>query len=60
MPLIVQLASGAAPWVPTTLAHVASGVLEETSTVAAILAIGLWALVPAVAAVWSVQHRDVV
>jgi hypothetical protein len=58
-PVIVQLASGAAPWVPSTLANVASGVAVDTSTVAAVVAIGLWALVPAIAAVWSVQKRDV-
>lgn len=59
-PVVVQLASGAASWVPSTLAHVASGVATETSTAAAILGIGLWALVPAVVALWAVQHRDVV
>lgn len=59
-PVIVQLASGAAPWVPTTLALVVSGVAAETGLVAAIVAIGLWALVPALVALWSVDHRDVV
>jgi ABC-2 type transport system permease protein len=59
-PVIVQLASGAAPWVPTTLALVVSGVASETGLVAAIVAIGLWALVPALVALWSVSHRDVV
>jgi ABC-2 type transport system permease protein len=59
-PVVVQLASGAADWVPTTLALVASGVAEGPSTIAAVAAIGLWALVPALAALWSVQHRDIV
>jgi hypothetical protein len=59
-PVVVQLASGAAPWVPSTLANVASGVATDTTTVAATIAIGLWALVPALAGRWSVQHRDVV
>lgn len=59
-PVIVQLASGAAPWMPTSLALVVSGVATDTGIVAAIVAIGLWALVPALAAMWSVDHRDVV
>lgn len=59
-PLVVQMASGAADWVPTTLALVASGVAEGTSTAAAVTAIGLWALIPAAVALWSVQHRDIV
>ncbi len=59
-PVIVQLASDAATWVPATLANVASGVADDTGAVAAVVAIGVWAIVPAVAALWSVQHRDVV
>jgi hypothetical protein len=59
-PVIVQLASDASPWVPGTLALVASGVADDTGTTAAALAIGLWALVPALAARWSIVHRDVV
>jgi hypothetical protein len=59
-PVIVQLASGAAPWMPTSLALVVSGVAGETGVVAAIVAVGLWALVPALAALWSVDRRDVV
>lgn len=58
-PLIVQLASGSAPWIPNTLANVASGVADDTNAGAAIAAIGFWALVPALAALWSVKHRDV-
>lgn len=58
-PVIVQLASGAAPWMPSTLALVASGVAEETGTVSAIVAIALWGLVPAAAASWLVERRDV-
>lgn len=59
-PVIVQLANGAAPWVPTSLALVVSGVASETGVIAAIVAIGLWALIPALAALWSVDRRDVV
>ncbi len=59
-PVVVQLASGAARWVPTTLATVASGTPGETSIPTSLVAIGVWALVPAAAALWSVQRRDVV
>lgn len=58
-PVIVQLASGAAPWMLTSLTLVVSGITTDTSMVAAVVAIGLWSLVPAVAALWSVNHRDV-
>ncbi len=59
-PVVVQLASGAAQWVPTTLATVASGTPGETGVATSVIAIGVWALVPAVAALWWVQRRDVV
>ncbi len=59
-PVMVQLASDAAPWIPNTLALVAAGVANDTSTPGAVVAIGLWALVPALAALWTVRHRDVV
>jgi ABC-2 type transport system permease protein len=59
-PVIVQLANGTAPWVPSTLANVVSGVATDTGTAAAVIAIGAWALVPALVAQWSVEHRDVV
>jgi hypothetical protein len=60
-PVIVQLAGEADPWlVPGTLATVASGVADHTSPVSAAAAIGAWAIVPAIAALWSVHHRDVV
>ena len=59
-PVVVQLASGAAEWVPTALADVVSGVASGPATAGAVLGIGLWALVPALAARWSVTRRDVV
>ncbi|MDH3293540.1 MAG: hypothetical protein OER95_04365 [Acidimicrobiia bacterium] len=59
-PLIVQLASGAAPWIPASLAVVASGVADHTSVTAAVAALGAWAIVPAIAALLSVHRRDVV
>lgn len=59
-PLIVQLANGTASWIPASLANVASGVATDTGVLAAVIAIGVWALVPALAALWSVQRRDLV
>jgi hypothetical protein len=59
-PVIVQLASGAAPWFPAALANVVSGVADDTGSIAAVAAIAAWAIVPAMAALWSVQRRDVV
>jgi ABC-2 type transport system permease protein len=58
-PLVIQLASGIAPWIPGTVALVASGVADDTSTAAAVAAIGAWALGPALVAAWSVGRRDV-
>jgi ABC-type transport system involved in multi-copper enzyme maturation permease subunit len=59
-PLAVQMVSEAMSWVPGTLANVASGVSEATSIGAAIIAIGIWALVPAVIGITAVTRRDVV
>ena len=59
-PLVVQLASATATWIPSTLALVASGVMEGTSVAAAAAAMALWAAVPAMVALSVVRHRDVV
>lgn len=59
-PLIVQLASGAASWIPYTLANVLSGVTHEVGQPVAVLALALWAFVPALAGLVAVQRRDVV
>lgn len=59
-PLIVQLASGAASWVPYTLANVLSGVTHEIGRPQAGLTLALWAVVPALAGLVAVQRRDVV
>jgi ABC-2 type transport system permease protein len=59
-PIAVQLTTGAASWMPSTLANVASGVGEGPSLVAATLALVLWGLIPAVLSVAVVQRRDVV
>ncbi len=59
-PLIVQLASDAASWIPNTVANVVSGVGDDTSVVAAGAAMALWALIPALIAFQTVQRRDIV
>jgi hypothetical protein len=59
-PLVVQLASGAASWVPSTLASVLSGVTHEISRPAALAALVLWAAVPAAIGLVAVERRDVV
>ncbi len=59
-PVIVQLANGTAPWLPSALANAASGVSDGTSVSGAIGAIALWALIPALIALWTVQRHDIV
>ena len=59
-PLVIQLASGTAPWFPGFLAATASGISSETSVTAAIGALVLWALVPALFALETIRRRDVV
>ena len=58
--LVVQLVSETASWMPTTLAGVLSGVTSEVSAVAAVVALALWAVVPAVFGLVAVVRRDVV
>jgi len=58
--LAVQLVTGAASWIPTTLFAVISGISTDISLWAAVLAIACWALVPAAAGLVAVQRRDVV
>jgi ABC-type transport system involved in multi-copper enzyme maturation permease subunit len=59
-PLAVQMVSETASWIPGTLANVVSGVDAGTGMVAAIVAIILWALVPAGVGLAAVTRRDVV
>lgn len=59
-PLIIQLASGAASWMPSTLANVLAGVSHEVSVPAAIAALAAWAAVPALVGLLAVQQRDVI
>ena len=59
-PLIVQIAGGAADWIPPTLANVVSGVSNEVTVLVAIAALVLWAGVPATVGLVSTVRRDVV
>jgi ABC-2 type transport system permease protein len=59
-PLVVQLFTDAASWIPTTLFTVIAGVGDDVSLWAALLAVIAWAVVPAAAGLVAVQRRDVV
>lgn len=59
-PVLVQLTSDAASWVPSALALVVSGVGEGTSLGGAIAALVAWGLVPPALAAVFVKRRDVV
>ncbi len=58
-PLVVQLASGTASWMPSVLANVVSGVLNDVGQPSAVVALVAWALVPAAAGLLAIQRRDV-
>ena len=58
-PLAVQMSGGLAAWMPATLANVVSGIDVATGVAPAILAIGLWAVVPAAVGLIAVNRRDV-
>lgn len=58
-PLAVQMASETVSWIPSTLANVVSGVDDAAGIAAAIAAIGLWAVAPAVVGLIAVTRRDV-
>ena len=45
-PLVVQLTNGAVSWTPGTLANVLSGVGNDVSTPAAVIAVATWAICP--------------
>lgn len=59
-PLVVQLANSTASWMPANLANVLSGTVDDVSQPAAIVAMLVWAAVPAAIGLISVQRRDVV
>lgn len=58
-PLVVQLARGAASWVPNTLNTAVSGVTDQVGIPAALAALAAWAAVPALIGVVAVLRRDV-
>ena len=59
-PLAAQLVTDAVSWIPTTLFSVISGVTAEVSLWAALMAVTVWAIVPAAVGLMAVQERDVV
>lgn len=59
-PLVVQLFTDAASWIPPTLGTVISGVTSEVNVWAALAALLAWGVVPAAIGVVAVQRRDVV
>jgi len=59
-PLAAQLLPDAAPWIPTGLFAALSGTGSEVRPWAALLAVTVWALVPAGAGLLAVHRRDVV
>ncbi len=59
-PLIGQLAPDSASWMPSVLATVLTGVGTEVGRPAAVIAIAVWAVVPAIAGLIAVERRDVV
>lgn len=59
-PLIVQLANDTASWMPANLANVISGTVDDVSQPAALAALAIWALIPAVIGLITVQRRDII
>jgi ABC-type transport system involved in multi-copper enzyme maturation permease subunit len=59
-PLVIQLASDTANWIPNALANVISGTAFEISTAAALAGLVAWALLPAGIGLVAVHRRDVV
>ncbi len=58
-PMLVQLVSSTASWIPASLALDLSGVEAEVTAPAAALALLVWALVPALLGAVAVRRRDV-
>jgi hypothetical protein len=59
-PLVVQLANGTASWMPANLANVISGTIDDISQPAALAALVIWALIPALIGLITVQRRDII
>lgn len=59
-PLVVQLLTDAASWLPDALNRVVAGVGGDIGVPAALAVLAAWALVPAALGLVAVQRRDVV
>lgn len=59
-PLVVQLVSEASSWIPPALGAVVSGVSSDVDVWAALAALLVWGVLPAVAGLVAVQRHDVV
>jgi hypothetical protein len=59
-PLVVQLVSDAASWIPPALGAGISGVSSDVNVWAALSALIAWGVLPAAAGLLVVQRRDVV
>jgi hypothetical protein len=59
-PMVVQLLSDAASWLPDALNRVVAGVADQVSVPAALAALAAWAVVPAVLGLLAIERRDVV
>ncbi len=59
-PLAVQMVTETASWIPSTISNVASGIDNTVSAGAAIVAMLVWAVVPAAIGLAAVNRRDVV
>jgi ABC-2 type transport system permease protein len=59
-PLLVQLTPDAASWMPSALAWVVSGVTTDQAVPTALLAIVVWAALPVLLGLVSIERRDVV
>jgi hypothetical protein len=59
-PLVVQLFSDAASWIPPALGTAISGVTTDVNVWAALAVLLAWGLLPAAIGLVLIQHRDVV
>jgi hypothetical protein len=59
-PLIPQLASGTADWMPASLLATVAGIADGPALAAAFAALLAWAAVPLAAGLTAVQRRDVI
>jgi hypothetical protein len=61
-PLMVQMVSDAASWLPDALNRVVAGVGagDQASVPAALAALAAWAAIPALLGLTAIQRRDVV